>query len=378
MRAVLVVDRTFGRVEGPMLSRLEIGLADEGYRVVHAVPVASMGAFEHGGVYSTSIGYVDTGLPFTLRSRVAALVESLRALAEKQGDRGPVNVVHACGKGAWPVGLELARQTGAAAVLELERASLLGAAAAMSSQEASEYPTGNLRLTPMICVPDELLRSELLRKSARARTSLARWGVRVPPGRHARTGAPAVVMLVERGDSRAAIAVLEALAAIAKEFPDLMVFLDVGDGKNAGVWRAARRLGLLERLSMVPELEARREPALQMDAVLMPDAAGVSHSFVLDAMAAGLSVLAAPDPLVETLIDGRTARLVVSPTKAEWERAIRETVLDAERWSLLGASARDYIRTSRTVSGHIGAVLEAYSQAQHLHEADLARQKAVA
>jgi glycosyltransferase involved in cell wall biosynthesis len=185
-------------------------------------------------------------------------------------------------------------------------------------------------------------------------------------------------MLVERGDSRAAIAVLEALAAVAKESPDLMVFLDVGDGKNAGLWRAARRLGLLDRLSMVPELEARREPALQMDAVLMPDASGVSHSFVLDAMAAGLSVLAAPDPLVETLIDGRTARLVVSPTKAEWERAIRETVLDVERWSLLGASARDYIRTNRTVSGHIGAVLEAYSQAQHLHEADLARQRAVA
>jgi glycosyltransferase involved in cell wall biosynthesis len=185
-------------------------------------------------------------------------------------------------------------------------------------------------------------------------------------------------MLVERGDSRAAIAALEALSAVAKDAPEMMIFLDVEDKRTAGLWRAARRLGLLDRLSMVPELEARREPALQLDAVLLPDAAGVSHSFVLDCMAGGLSVLAAPDPLVESLIDARTARLVVSPTKAEWERALRDTVLDAERWSLLGASAREYIRGNRSVSGHIGAVLEAYTQAQRLHAADQAQRKAVA
>lgn len=374
MKAVVVVDRDFGRAEASMLMRLEIGLADEGYRVVHAVPVATLSA-EQAGVYSTSIGYVDTGLPFTLRSRVSALVETLKALAEKQGDRGPVDVVHACGRGAWPVGLELARQTGAAMVLELERASLIGSASALVP--AAERGT-EARVQPMFCVPDELLRAELLRRAPRARTTLTRWGAHVAPSRHPRTGAPAVVMLVERGDSRAAIAVLEALASVARDSPDLMLFLDVEDRRTAGLWRVARRLGLLERMSMVPELEARREPVLQMDAILLPDAGGVSHSLVLDAMAAGLSVLASPDPLVETLIDTKTARLVAAPTKSEWEKAIRDTVLNAEQWSLLGASAREYIRTSRSVSGHIAAVLEAYEKAQRLHKADQMQRKAVA
>jgi len=187
-----------------------------------------------------------------------------------------------------------------------------------------------------------------------------------------------MVMLVERGDSRTAIAALEALASVARDSPDLMLFLDIADGRTATLWRAARRLGLLERLSMVPELEGRREPALQMDALLLPDAEGVSHSLVLDAMACGLSVLASPDSLVETLIDGTTARLVVAPTKLEWERAIRETVLNAERWSLLGASSREYVRANRSVSRHLSSVLEAYALAQRLHENDLATRKAIA
>lgn len=373
MRAVVVVDRAFGKAETSMLARLEIGLADEGYRVVHAAPVATLSP-EQSGVYSTSVGYVDTGLPFTLKSRVGALVETLKALAEKQGDRGPVNIVHACGRRAWPIGLELARQTGAAVVLEVDRSQLLGPAAGLVPGAGSDGAGPN----PMFSVPDELLRAELLRRSPRARTCLTRWGVHVPPGRHAATGAPSLVLLAERGDSRSAAAALEALASVTRDSPELMVFVDVEDGKTAPLWRAARRLGMLGRLSMVPELEARRDPALQMDALILPDALGVSHSFVLDAMAAGMSVLAAPDPLIETLIDGRTACLVTSVSKAEWEKAIRSTVLQPERWGQLGTTAREWVRANRTVSAHIGAVLECYAQSQRLHEADRAQRKAVA
>lgn len=373
MRAVVVVDRAFGRAESVMLARLQIGLADEGYRVVHAAPVATLSP-EQSGVYSTSVGYVDTGLPFTLKSRVATLVETLKALAEKQGDRGPVNIVHACGRRSWPIGLELAKQTGAAVVLEVDRAQLLGTASALVPGPGAETAGP----VPMFSIPDELLRTELLRRSPRARTSLTRWGVHVPPGRHPATGAPSFVLLAERGDSRSAAAALEALASIARDAPELMVFVDVEDGKTAALWRAARRLGMLGRLSMVPELEARRDPALQMDALILPDALGVNHTFVLDAMAAGMSVLAAPDPLIETLIDGRTASLVTSPSKTAWEKAIRDTVLQPVRWSQLGASSREWVRSSRTVSAHIGAVLECYSQAQRLHESDRTRRKAVA
>ena len=376
MRAVVVVDRQFARAEAAMLSRLEIGLVDEGYRVVHAVPVATMSS-EPTGVYSTSVGYVDTGLPLSLRSRVSGLVETLKALAEKQGERGPVAVVHACGKRAWPVGMELARQTGTAAVLELERAALIGAAATLTPAETGGGPPeGQVR--PVFCVPDDSLRAEALRRVPRARTVLTRWGVHVPAGRHARTGAPALVMLAERGDSRCAVAALEAIAGVAKDAPDLMLFLQVEDGWTAALWKVARRLGLLERLSMTPELEWRREPALQMDALILPDACGVSHSLTLDCMAAGMAVLASPDPLVETLIDGTTARLVPAPTKVEWEKAIRETVLDAERWSLLGATAREYVRANRTVSGHMGAGVVAFAQAQQLRAADAAPRRAVA
>ncbi len=368
MRVVVIVDRAFGRAEAAMLARLQIGLADEGHRVVHAAPVATI-ATEQSAVYSTTVGYVDTGLPFTLRSRVAVLVETLKALAEKQGDRGPVHVVHALGGRTWPAAIELSRQTGSAMVIELDRASLLPASGTLA-REPEPSGRGDAAPVPLFSVPDDRLRIELLRRSPRARVCVARWGVHVPAYRHARSGAPALALLVERGDSRSAIAVLEALAGIVRDAPDLMVFVDIVDGRTASVWRAARKLGLLERLSMVPEMEARRDPVLQMDALLLPDAAGASHSLSLDAMAAGMAVIASPDALNETLIDGKTARLVAVPTKTDWERAIREAVLDGERWSLLGASSREYIGINRPVSGHIGSVIAAYHQAQRFHESD--------
>lgn len=373
MRSVVVVDRWFAGREMAMLSRLEIGLVDEGYRVVRALPVASLGA-DQGGVYSTVAGYVDTGLWFTLNRRVAGLVETLDALAEKQGDKGGVGVVHGLGGRAWPVAAELARQTGAALVLELDRAALLSEAARLAApaqQGERDRPP-----TPMFLVPSEPLRQALIRQSPSARTHLSRWGVHVASGRRGRGETRAVAIFAERGDSRGVQAVLEALAAISRDEPGLMMFAHVQDDNNAPLWKTARRLGLLERLSLSPDMEAHRDPVMQVDALLMPDASGTVHSLALDAEAAGLVVLSAPDEMVEYLRDGQTARTVIRPDARDWEEAIRQQVLDAAQWGVLGATAREYVRAHHPVSGHIHAVLAAYQESIRLHAEDEARRSA--
>lgn len=375
MRSVVVVDRWFAGREMAMLSRLEIGLVDEGYRVVRALPVASLGA-DQGGVYSTVAGYVDTGLWFTLNRRVAGLVETLDALAEKQGDKGGVGVVHGLGGRAWPVAAELARQTGAALVLELDRAELLKEAARLAATAANGEKTAPP--TPTFLVPSEPLRQALQRHAPSARAHLSRWGVHVPTGRRGRGETRAVAMFAERGDSKGVQAVLEALAVIARDEPALIIFAHVQDDHHAPLWRTARRLGLLERLSLSPDMEAHREPVMQVDALLMPDASGTVHSLALDAQAAGLVVLCAPDELVEYLRDGQTARTVLRPDARDWEEAIRGHILDAAQWGVLGATAREYVRAHHPVSGHIQSVLAAYQEAIRVHAEDEARRSAPA
>ncbi|MBX3401951.1 MAG: glycosyltransferase [Phycisphaeraceae bacterium] len=367
MRAVIVVDRWMAGRETGMLSRLEIGLADEGYRVVRAMPVAALGG-EQGGVYSTVAGYVDTGLGFTLPRRVGVLVETLDALATKQGDKGGVSVVHGFGARAWPVAVELARQTGAALVLEIDRTALIADAGRLADVAAAKEAEAGP--TPYFLCAAEPLRAMLSARVSGARSSLARWGVYVPPARRARAEVRAVAMFVERGDSRGAAAALEALARVAADEPTLMIFAHIQDDRNAPYWKVARRLNLLDRLSLSPDMESRREPALQMDAMLLPDASGTAHSIALDAMAAGMAVLAAPDERVEYLRGGQTARIVLRADARDWEDAVRDSVLDAPRWGVLGATAREYVRAAHPVAGHIHSVLAAYSEAVRLHAED--------
>lgn len=370
MRAVIVVDRWMASRESGLFSRLEIGLVDEGYRVVHAVPVAALGG-EQGGVYSSVAGYVDTGLAFTLPRRVGVLVETLDALATQHGDKSGVSVVHGFGTRAWPVAVELARQTGAALVLEVDRASLIADAARLAAAQAGK--DSETRATPYFVCATEPLLAVLRSRVPGARSSLARWGVHVPPARRARGDVRAVALFVERGDSRAAAAALDALAKVAADEPTLMVFAHVQDDRNGPFWKAARRLNLLDRLSLSPDMESRRDPALQMDALLLPDASGTVHSIALDAMAAGMAVLAAPDETVEYIRGGQTARVVLRADARDWEEAVRDSVLDAPQWGVLGATAREYVRERHPVSGHIRAVLEAYADAVRLHAEDADR-----
>src|SRR5258705_7504763 len=99
MRVVILTDAGFARREHSLVSRLEIGLADGGVRVIHALPASAAdpapsaaadlfparahepgveqggagGGTEQvavaGGLYCTSVSYQDVGFAFSLGSR---------------------------------------------------------------------------------------------------------------------------------------------------------------------------------------------------------------------------------------------------------------------------------------------------------------------
>ncbi|MCE7974858.1 MAG: glycosyltransferase [Leptolyngbya sp. PLA1] len=159
-------------------------------------------------------------------------------------------------------------------------------------------------------------------------------------------------------DTGAYAAALRGLAVAAGVRPDMHVFADAVAARRAGLWAAARRLGLLDRLSLIEELEGRRDLLMQADLLVLPEARGDQRSVLLEAMATGVVVVAAADPLVTTLQDGRTARLVTD--HAAWGAAFTDVLTNEARTRSLALSANEYVRTNARVSDYVRGVLAAY------------------
>lgn len=345
-----------------MLMRLEVGLADEGVRVVHGVPRQAL-EDQATGLYSTAVGYDDGRLAIGRSRRVGRFLRAVqRAQQEAGGGDDGVDVVHAFGVGCWSFALEVSRQTGAGLLLELWRSSAIAQAAALASR--TSHPT-LLRFA----VSEPAISSALRKRSPNAMVVSAPWGVHsaASPRPVYSGGRPlAVAMLADAGDVRAASAALSGLAEATKlAGVDFLIFLGTEDGspaREAAVWGAARKLNLLDRLSMVPEMEARREPVLQMDALLLPEASGRERSLVLEAMGNGMLVIAAADPFVESLAEGKTARLITQSTAEAWRVGLSQLLTDSGAAAALGRSAHAWVREHRTASEQVAHVLRAYAQ----------------
>ncbi|MBY0261640.1 MAG: hypothetical protein K2Q20_04820, partial [Phycisphaerales bacterium] len=269
MRVVILADRSFATREQAMLARLEVGLADEGVHVVHAVP---RGALEQGeapasGLYSTRVGYADAGLSLTRRVRVRALAQAIREATPEHLEPG-VDAVHVFGTEAWSIGAELAEQTGAALLLELWRSSAIGEASALAPARLGPARAGEGR-APVFLVSEPGVEAGLRKRSARTSVRMSPWGVH-PAGvlRPAFDASRplAVAVLADTGDPVAAGAVLSGLIEACKgdaagtSRAEALVFLGTEDraaGRKSAIWHAAKKLNVLDRLTLLDDMEAR-------------------------------------------------------------------------------------------------------------------------
>jgi glycosyltransferase involved in cell wall biosynthesis len=139
-----------------------------------------------------------------------------------------------------------------------------------------------------------------------------------------------------------------------------MFFAEAEAVHVSGIWPLVRRLGLSERFTLAPDVEARRELALRGDALVLPEALGEHRTLTLDAMAAGMVVIAAADPLVSVLVDTRTARLVDKPSAERWAGALRWLAESRDPARALALAAREHVRAQCRASAHVAAVMDAY------------------
>jgi hypothetical protein len=365
MHALIIADISFATRERAMLSRLEVGLADEGVRVTHAMPASltAAGSFntsEAIGIQSTVVTYQDRGLPFTHRRRAAMLAQ---AIEQRFDEPTPIDIVHAFGAGSWAIAVDLARSVGAALLLELWWPGLVAPANVLF---AAATRTGQ-SISPGFIVSESALATSLRKAIPRAKVYSAPWGVHAPPqprGPRPTDQPLAVAMLCDTGDPRFCAPALAGLVQAASG-TDMLIFAAIDEStpaREAALWSAARKLNLMDRFSIVPDMESRREPILDMDVLLLPEATGRQRTLTLEAMGAGMTVIAMADDTMDTLAAGTTARLVRSPTPAAWAQAIAATALHPQAASELARSAHEHIRSNRIGSAHVADVLRAYQQ----------------
>ncbi len=356
MRVVILLDRSFAKREREMLSRLEIGLADEGIRVIHAVPMAIVES-ETFGLYSSKASYDDRGFPTTNSARVKQLVSSIRTLTESVPSP-EVDVVHSLGTACERLAVNLAAALNAAPLLEIWQASSI-----RSVSEAMRHS----RVPVSLAFSDPDLRTVMKKLNQSIVGADTPWGVHPRPRDETQpvdgNSAPSVALLADGTHPAILNTALAGLAEATADFPELLIFVDTERAGSARLWKQARAHGLLERLSIVPGIEARREPTLRLDALLVPEPSGRLRSLVLDAMARGIPVVATRDPALGVLSDPQRVRLVAPGPASHWAAAVRDMLHNGPARRSVTDAAQTYVRTQRSASGHVAAVLKAYEGA---------------
>ncbi|MCB9845664.1 MAG: hypothetical protein H6811_06730 [Phycisphaeraceae bacterium] len=355
MRAVLLLDLKFAERERKMLERVEIGLADDGVSIIHAIP-ETLGDHAESGLFGRAVTYPADEVAITRGRRVRKFAASIRSVLGAVGDGRAADVVHVWGGQLWPFAQRLSLELGSALALEVWRAGL-----AAKAESWLDRRTG--AGTPVFFAPDEAIASALGERGLGASTRLVPWGVHAAkaPREILREQSPVSVVIV--GSGRDALALRGALGGLRSALDrgvGLVVFLDAEAARRAQLWKQIRRLKLTGVVSLIEGMEAHRELLMQADVLMAPEARHEQRSIVLDAMGAGMLVIAGEDPLNGALRDSRTVRVVRRPHRLDWEGVLVDALEKREASREIARTAWDWVRERRRVSGQISAILDTY------------------
>lgn len=364
MRVVMLSDGSFARREHAMLRRVEVGLIDEGCRVVRVSPAGSP-AEPTAGLAGT-IQYDDAPWRRWALSPVKLIERQLEDVVGfgPRSETGATTVVHAWGDRCWRLAIELAGALGAEAALEVWSRAALETITAVERRRRG--PMGR-DLAAVWLAPDEAMLKEVKRRARRWPALATPWGVHAPTLTPREDSRPieSLCVLACASANRILLDVLTALARASAEPDRPMIFVDASAAAGRrDAWELAESLKLLPRLTFVPDMESRRDLILRSDVLINATGSGEHRSLILDAMAAGMIVIQRADPIIESASNPSLSFLVETPGAPAWEVAIRNVLSDPSAARSRGRSAAEYIRTHRPAHKHIRAILDAYALLQ--------------
>ncbi|MCK4871516.1 MAG: hypothetical protein KAS72_02210 [Phycisphaerales bacterium] len=355
MRVLLVTDPDFALREATLVNRVNVGLMGMGIQVGRVVPndMPSRPPID----LTAWTTYRSARLPWT---RSCSAQDVLDDLASQPWGTAPPDIVHAMGAGCWPLALDICREAGGGSiVLDV-----------WSIRLARRLPHARLRRRVSAYLAASQPIGELLRSSAPPNlVRVAPWGVLAPPESEVQ---PALAdpdrsitaVVVGFGTNLQAHRDLcAALATISEQYAQLVVFLAAPPAQSAALHKIIKSFGLESRISLVPQAASARPLILHADLLLLPEASGEHQSLCLEAVAAGMIVIAAADPWVEYFQEDDIAVIVKQPGRDGWSEAIGRILGDPPEARRFAQHARAVVRDCYTASAYIERLADTY---QHI------------
>ena len=362
MRVLMLADTSFATRERSLLARLEIGLADEGVRVVRVTPITPAPE-SLDNPYLRWLKFAEPKSVLFAHLAARAVEEDLKALRElSPQDSEPVDLIHVMGDHAWATGNRLAHTLNAGLVHEVCTETALQRSIALARSLKSKDDEARRRVC-FLC-PDDGVEQRLAAAAPWTNRRLAMWGVHSSADHirwPRRAGALSVLMLGTGNDIPSCRLALDGLARLRKAVPSLLVFLDAALVRSSSaLWKHAERLKMLDILSVIDDTESRRELSLQVDAMIVPERLPEHRTILLDAMAHGSIVLAREGCPMTALRANQTAIVLERGDADEWERALHGLILEPGKSQALAQSAANFVREHRLASAHVRGALGAY------------------
>lgn len=350
MHVALIVDRGRLEAERAAISRLAVGLMSEGLRVTCVLPEAA----DEFAAESEEMGLAQTVtapmrvLPWARADRATRLVSAL--------ERQPPDVLHAFGREAWTLGLDLAERLDRPVALDVAEANDIKALPAGRRTEcigAYIVPTG-----PMADAARETVEPELV--------CLVPTGVAIPPQARAVLAAedrePGLSVLGFGLDMPMYAGLLGGLAHLQRTRGDLHVFLELRGRYQHEIWRLAQDLDLMHTVSTFAKATQARALLTDCDVLVVPERVGIMRTVILETMAVGVPVVAGPDPWLDMFIHGRTAMVVADGEPASWAAAMEGVLADPAAARAMGRAGRERIAARHRSTDQIRALSDAYEQ----------------
>lgn len=333
MHVAMIMDAERLMREHLMLNRLAIGLLDEGVRLTRIVPDAlddeTIGMGEERISLAPRIEVPMRVLPWLHKSRTARLIEEM-------GKNQP-DVVYCVGRGAWSIGLDIARVLEKPAALGVWSARLLRR---VPRGRAAKHVGGYLASTNAIA---EALRTRVDSDLV----AVVPMGVAIPSRqRDVFADAESSIGIAVIGSGRdlpAYRAVLGGLKHIITDVPQAHIFLELRGPHAHDIWRIAKQLDMLSHVSSIREASQHRPLVTRCDLMLVPERYGEPSSLLLEAMAYGMPIIASDDAFLDMLVPDESAIIVRNSSVEEWSKQIRRLTNDPAMAKQLGRAARDIV-----------------------------------
>ena len=156
---------------------------------------------------------------------------------------------------------------------------------------------------------------------------------------------------------------LGGIRRLVDERHQVQVVLEIKGPHGHDVWRCARSLELLPFVSSIADAGPMRTPLMQCDALVVPERTGVMRSVLIEAMAAGVPVVAASDPMLRGVLGPDTAEIVETPSPERWFRTLTTLIADPAATRRRAAAVRSLAESRFQSSARVEGVTAVYEEA---------------